>query len=301
MIYKTRSESIELKKMRILNLRMELSERDKRYYYNLRMGYEGEVLFDSMAEKLQCDCLVLNDLLLKVNNSTFQIDSLIITPNSIHLIDIKNYIGDYYYKNNKIYKNPSQEIASPLTQLERSETLLRKWLTEHDFDMPVVSYVIFVNPEFTLYQASPDVPFILPTQNKQYFKQLNSNTTKLTSKHKMLADQLINAHIVESPFSQIPSYEYEKIRKGIYCKDCHSFSLVIDKNFYKCISCNNEEKIESAVLRSVDEFRLLFPERKITTKAIQEWCNFIENSGRIYKILKKNYKTLGKNRWIYFE
>ncbi|NWN98509.1 hypothetical protein NST54_16470 [Caldifermentibacillus hisashii] len=63
----------------------------------------------------------------------------------------------------------------------------------------------------------------------------------------------------------------------------------------------DEEKIESAVLRSVDEFRLLFPERKITTKAVQEWCNIIENSGRVYKILKKNYKTLGKNRWIYFE
>jgi len=287
--------------MRILNLRMELSENDKRYYYNLEKGYEGEVLFDSMAEKLQCDCLVLNDLLLKVNNSTFQIDSLIITSNSIHLVDINNYIGDYYYNNKKIYKNSGQEIASPLTQLERSETLLRKWLAEHDSSIPVVSNVIFVNPEFTLYQASPDVPFILPTQQNQFIRQLNSITTRLTSKHKMLADQLINAHIVESPFSQIPSYEYEEIRKGIYCKDYHSFSLTIDDNFCKCNSCNSEEKIESAVLRNVDEFKLLFPERKITTKTIQEWCNIIENSTRIYRILKKNFKTIGKNRWIYFE
>lgn len=43
MPFKGRVESDELKMLRILNTRMELSEEEKRHYLNLEKGYEGEV------------------------------------------------------------------------------------------------------------------------------------------------------------------------------------------------------------------------------------------------------------------
>lgn len=91
MFYKVRTESRELKIMEVLNARADLSEKDKRNYFTLRKGYEGEIQFDNMLERLQCDCLILSDLLLRASNSTFQIDSLIIVSNTVYLFDIKNY------------------------------------------------------------------------------------------------------------------------------------------------------------------------------------------------------------------
>lgn len=73
MVYKSRTESAELLILGSLNTRMNLSDKDKQHYLNLKKGYgyQGEVLFDSSIEKLQCECLILNDLLLKVNNTLF--------------------------------------------------------------------------------------------------------------------------------------------------------------------------------------------------------------------------------------
>ncbi len=76
MLYKARTKSKELLIMELLNTRMNLSSTDKQYYHSLKKGYEGEVLFDALTEKLQCECFILNDLLLNINNTNFQIDSL---------------------------------------------------------------------------------------------------------------------------------------------------------------------------------------------------------------------------------
>ena len=65
MPYKSRTESTELLILGSLNIRMNLSDKDRQHYFNLKKGYEGEVIFDSLTEKLQCECLILNDLLLK--------------------------------------------------------------------------------------------------------------------------------------------------------------------------------------------------------------------------------------------
>jgi len=71
MLYKSRTESQDLLILKSLNVRMNLPDKDKHHYLNLKKGYEGEVIFDSSVEKLECDCFILNDLLLKFNNTVF--------------------------------------------------------------------------------------------------------------------------------------------------------------------------------------------------------------------------------------
>ncbi|MEH7225104.1 nuclease-related domain-containing protein [Bacillus sp. JJ1566] len=104
MLFKARNKSGELITLEILNKRSDLSSKDKQYFLNLKKGYEGELLFDSLTEKLQCECLILNDLLLEVNNTTFQIDSSIFIDGKIHSYEVKNFEGDYYYESNKLLK-----------------------------------------------------------------------------------------------------------------------------------------------------------------------------------------------------
>ncbi|HSU79021.1 MAG TPA: NERD domain-containing protein, partial [Candidatus Angelobacter sp.] len=69
MPYKSRTKSSELLILKSLNTRMNLSVKDKQHCFNLKKGYQGEVEFDLLTEKLQSDSLILNDLLLKFNNT----------------------------------------------------------------------------------------------------------------------------------------------------------------------------------------------------------------------------------------
>jgi hypothetical protein len=84
--------------------RMNLSEMEQIQYSNLLKGFEGELSFDKLLEEnIQGERYIMNDLLFEVNNSFFQIDTLVISQGMIHLFDIKNYMGDYYIKSDLLY------------------------------------------------------------------------------------------------------------------------------------------------------------------------------------------------------
>lgn len=301
MPYKSRNESIELLILKTLNSRISLSDKDKQYYFNLKKGNEGEILFDTLTDKLQCECLILNDLLLKVNNTMFQIDALVILSDTIYLFEVKNYEGDYYYESDRLYKKPKSEITNPLNQLSRSESLLRQLLQNLGFNIPIHASVVFINPGFTLYQAPLNKPFIFPTQVNSYIKKLNMITRKLDKKHWLLADKLISLHIKDSPFKLLTAYDYDQLRKGITCIKCTSFSISVQGKKCVCEECGYEEEVEAAVMRNVTEFRLLFPDQRITTNVIHDWCKVVESKRRIRKILERNFEKVGVHQWTFYE
>ena len=301
MLYKSRSESAELRILKSLNTRMNLSDNDKQRYFSLQKGYVGEVLFDSVTSKLQCECLILNDLLLKQNNTTFQIDSLLIHSETIYLFEVKNFEGDYFYESDRLYKNSKSEITNPLTQLSRSESLLRQLLQNLGYTIPINASVVFINPEFTLYQTPLTKPFIFPTQINRYLRNLNNIPSKLNKKHKMLADQLISFHIKDSPFKQLPTYEYDQLQKGIPCAKCSSFTISVEGKKCVCNECGHEENVVNAVIRNVEEYKLLFPNRKITTNDIYTWCTEVKSKKTIQRLLEKNYSKIGIHQWSFYE
>ncbi|HLR60711.1 MAG TPA: nuclease-related domain-containing protein [Pseudogracilibacillus sp.] len=301
MAYKTRTKSEELLITEFLNNRMKLSNKDKQHYLNLKKGYEGEVLFDTLTEKLQCDCLILNDLLLQANSTTFQIDTLILLQKMVFFYEVKNYEGDYYYDSEKLFKKSKREILNPLLQLARSESLLRQLIFSLGFKPQIDASVLFINSKFTMYQAPLDQPFIFPTQITNYLNQLNATPSRITDRHYQLADKLISLHMTRSPYKQIPSYSYRQLRKGIVCANCHSFSVNVIKWKCVCKTFRHEELVADAVIRSVREFKMLFPNEKITTNLIHDWCRIVPSKQRIRKYLRSNYKVVGVRQWTYFE
>jgi len=299
--YKSRTESKELQALRYLNTRMNLSSKDKQHYLYLKKGFEGEVMFDLLTETLQCECLILNDLLFKVNNTLFQIDSLIICSEALYLFEVKNYDGDYLYESDKFYTKNKTEIINPLHQLGRSEALLRQLLEKLGYKLPINSSVVFISPEFTLYQAPINRPIIFPTQTKRYLQTLNNTPSKINTKHRMLADKLISLHLVDSPYHQLPPYDYKQLRKGISCVKCDSFSISVEGMNCICKECGEEELVTASVLRSIEELIFLFPNQKITTNIVHDWCKVITSKKRISRILGKYLKVTNVRRWSTYE
>ncbi|WP_449540229.1 nuclease-related domain-containing protein [Ferdinandcohnia sp. Marseille-Q9671] len=301
MIYKSRTETADMLVSKSLYHRLDLSNKEKQYHSNLIKGYEGEVMFDTLTEKLECECLVLNDLLLQFNNTTFQIDSLLITSDVLYLFEVKNYEGDFYYDSDRLYTKTKIEINNPLVQMSRSESLLRQLLQSHGFTIPVQAFCIFINPAFTLYQAPLHKPFIFPTQLHAFCKNLNMLSAKLNKKHRALAEKLDFLHIENSPFRNYSAYEFEQLRKGILCESCKSFSIDVVGRKCICRDCGNEEMVVDAVKRSVEELKLVFPDMRITTNLVYEWCRVVESKKRIGRILDKHYKRIGVHQWSYYE
>lgn len=302
MILKHRTESDELLIMRSLHTRMKLTDKDKFHYLNLEKGYEGEVKFDLLAECIQEERLIINDLLLDVNNSVFQIDTLFISQAGIHLLDVKNFQGDFYLNSDKLYvAATNRECKNPLGQLERSSTLFRQLLQSLKMNYLVDSAVIFINPEFTLFQAPMDQSIILSTQINRFFTDLNKTSSKLNEGHKKLAQNLLSLHLTKNPHSKIPEYRYDQLQKGFYCKTCRSFLVSIKNYGFVCKQCGKFEKTEQAILRHAREFQLLFPEWKITTQIIYDWCNVELHKRTISRVLKKHYTLCGNTRDSYYK
>ena len=301
MPYKARSESVVLKTLRLLNKRMKLTEDDQRYYQNQEKGYAGEVQFDVFTEKLQRSCYILNDLLLENNKSSFQLDSSLIFQGTYSLFEVKNFEGEYVYDAEYFKTLSGRDIQNPLDQLKRSKLLLSQLLQSLGSKLTVEAYVIFINPQFTLYQTPPDLPFILPTQLDRFMSKLDQKPSLLNQSHKNLADKLISLHQTESPYTQLPMYEYDQIKKGMTCKVCHSFSVSVVGKKVVCKECGCEEMVALAIMRNVEEFKLLFPERKITTNIIQDWCGIVPCKKTISRSLGKNLKIIGKGQWAFYE
>jgi len=300
MLIKPRYESEELKTLRCLNDRMHLSTKDATYYLNLEKGFSGEQEFDIWSEDLPDDWLILNDLLFEINNTVFQIDSALIDHQTIYLIEVKNYEGDFYIKDDKWYTLNKSEIKNPLLQLERNETLFRQLLQELRINATIKSYIIFINPNFQLYQAPINHSIIFPTQLNRFKNKLSMKASKVKSTNFKSLEQLLSVHLDVSPYKKLPSYEYDQLEKGILCSECHTIIDNVQEEILVCARCGCIEGIESAILRSIVEYKILFPDRKITTSTIYNWCNGLKSKRTIRRVLFKNFKHMGINNASYY-
>ncbi|MBS4192662.1 NERD domain-containing protein [Bacillus sp. FJAT-49705] len=302
MLIKQRTEPEELKLLRFLNARMELSGKEKNIYLNLEKGLKGELWFDNWIENFSSEWFVLNDLLLESNNSVFQIDTLLITADKMYLFEIKNYEGDFYIQGDKWYTISKSEIKNPILQLERSEMLFRRLLQELGFSSPIESYLIFVNPDFFLYQTPFNLPIVFLSQLNRFKNKLIMNEGILKKRHSKFAEQLVSICLKESPYTRLPKYNYDQLERGVTCAYCYSLmdSLTEGEEIIVCKECGGKENVFSAILRSTEEYKLLFPDRKITTNEIFEWCRGVKSSRSIRRILSEKYELKGHGKYSFF-
>jgi hypothetical protein len=303
MLLKPRTETDLLKLFEFLNKRMKLTEGELKQYLYLKKGYEGEVAFDQLtAANLNNEIYILNDIMLEINHSKFQIDSSLIIQDTIIPCEIKNIEGNYFYKDDEFHlcgaKNP---ITNPLHQVKRAETLLQQYLKKNGFHFRILPYLVFIHPKFFLYQAPQNDTIIFTPQLSSFMEKLNSKPSNLNGMQLKLADKLKADHIIEPPYSKLPPYKFHSLQKGITCAICNSFCITCGERKVRCNHCGFEEDVESAVLRSVEELRLLFPDIKITTNIIHDWCKVVESRKTIRKFLKKNFNVVGSKQWTYYE
>ncbi|MFD2130261.1 nuclease-related domain-containing protein [Pseudogracilibacillus auburnensis] len=224
---------------------MNLSTNDKQNIESLHKGYIGERKFyNLLCNFSSTNQIELFDLLLESNNTEFQIDSLIISENTIFCLKVKHFEGDFYLERDKWYAVASgKEIRNPLLQLQRTDYLFKQLLQNLNVHTTVKSYIIFINEEFTLYQSPLNEPIIFPIQLKRFIKKLILDPKQPpTMQQRNVGKKLISMHIEESMHSRLPSYEYHQLQKGITYRTCSEFLSSINKMKLKCQGCGTKNQ-----------------------------------------------------------
>ncbi|CAM3902928.1 nuclease-related domain-containing protein [Mesobacillus zeae] len=92
---------------------------------NRKAGYKGELESDYHLSLLpEKDYFILHDIRLPHNDTFFQIDSLIICPGFILILDVKNFYGTIHLhpKSDQMvreYEGKEQGFSNPLVQAKR--------------------------------------------------------------------------------------------------------------------------------------------------------------------------------------
>lgn len=282
--------------LRSLHPRMELSPSDLQQYERLKKGHEGEQQFALILASIENDWIPLHSLLLEYQESLFQLDAVLITSETIFLFDIKNIDGEYYIEEENWFTITGKDMKNPLHQLHRSTTLFWRFLQDHGLHFSVSPYLIFLNPEFTLYQAPRNLPAILLTQLPAFIRKLQTMSSRITKHHKKLAEILLRSHIEETLFSRPPEYHYEQLKKGVVCSICQSLETMVEGQTVICRSCGERERLRSAVLRSVEELQILFPNEKLTTNIVYDWCGGLASKKSIRNTLQKHFIQIGHEK-----
>lgn len=260
--------------LNLLSKRIKLPSEIQTTHKRLRTGYAGEkTFFDNLGENITSQAIRLFDLHFKVDNSECQIDSLIIFQNKLLLFEIKNYQGNYVIHNHDWYTLSNLKMRNPLHQVQRTELLLNEFLKQHQISLNVEAYLVFVHPSFFLYQAPVNNQIIFPSQLSPFLKKLNNHPTHLTKRHHDLVRLFHEKQLATSMYESIPVFEYEDLEKGIVCKKCQHFMKRETQVLLSCRGCEYVSDINSAIIRSVDEYHLLFPKKRITVSDMSHWMN----------------------------
>lgn len=278
---KVREKPKSLCVMECLRGRMAFSKEEERSYWQGVRGYEGECCFDSFTK----DFVPINDLTIK-EGQTAQLDTLLVTEYTLYLFDVKNFDGQIMVRDGILYHNQERLVNNPLERLERAKVLLEKKLLLHHIRIPVVANLVFINPDMIIYGHHPDLPILLHPQIKPYLEKISRGSLVKVEK---LAQMVADFHTEDNPYTalQMMKYEYDNLKKGIFCPSCRVSMNAVSGRTVQCRKCAYKNSKTQAFLRMMDEYHILFPDKKVSVQNMYEWCGGMISKRTIHTLFER--------------
>ncbi|HLR15824.1 MAG TPA: nuclease-related domain-containing protein [Bacillota bacterium] len=295
----TKSQSLQA--LDALKRRGELSQVNQSTFHRLTSGYQGEQLFYNLLKKgLHSHPITLFDVQLNIQGGTCQIDAMLIFQHEILLFEVKNFNGEYVIQDDRWYTLDKKSIRNPLHQLQRTELLLQQYFNSQQVILPVKSYLIFIHPEFTLYNAPHNLPIILPSQLNRFIRQLDNIPCRIGEQHHDISRLLRSNHSQVSPFEQAIEFTEDTLKTGILCEKCSGTMEEYNLRKVSCPHCSRVEDFAPAIFRGIEDFYYLFPNRQITVKNIYDWLHHSVSKHKIRKTLSSKLTKEGSGRGTHY-
>ena len=119
----------------------------------MEAGFSGEMKVDWYLKELRLSSIffILQDLIIPRLHSTLQLDTVLITPKFICILEIKNMTGEFHsdsegYQFYRIKKDGVKEPQrSPEIQLRRAVRTIQPLLQQAQIDLPLIGIIVFAS------------------------------------------------------------------------------------------------------------------------------------------------------------
>lgn len=261
-------------------------------------GYRGEAQLDYYLQLIadKDEAAILRDLRLPYESTFFQIDTLIIFPKLIFIIEVKNISGivqlDPVFKQMIRISNEKEEsFKDPISQAELHRYQLQQWLQVRKLPLPPIEwFVVFTNPA-TIIKTKDDTNKIF--QRVFHVEHLLLKIRELLANYdksvltindvKKLRRKLIQQH--EPPqynFLSFYNIDLRELRAGVQCPQCDQLPMKRIHGKWKCRFCGAISK--DAHIQALQDYFLLWKDT-ITNKECREFLH-LESSKTANTILK---------------
>ncbi|GAA0357871.1 hypothetical protein GCM10008932_08280 [Alkalibacterium iburiense] len=144
-----------------------------------------------------------------------------------------------------------------------------------------------------------DKAFIFSYKIEEHLSVLDRTNFSQQNKQKQLIHLLMQHHQENYRSNELPTYEYSDLKKGIYCPECFSFEHTNTLRNRTC-QCGFKETIVEALVRSIEENSVLFPNDKITVSVVYDWLDKEYDKQKIQRTLKNHFQVKGENKGTYY-
>ncbi|WP_167449569.1 NERD domain-containing protein [Halobacillus trueperi] len=268
-------------------------------------GWHGEQSLDFHLDYLKEPHSILHNLRLHDGHHFFQIDTLILFPTFILIIESKNMKGQIsIHREKKEMRRDLEGFQDPVEQAERQRDLLEEWLLRHmGLTVPVDFLVVFTNRKCTLEFDSFDsrihekviraTSLVGAIERKKGFYQ-----EEVLTRVEMMR---VGRALADAHQELVPDYmkrfnlNYSDLQKGVRCPECGKYFMRKTPRRWKCAHCH---------CTSVNAYELALKEYAILvskTMSIREGQDFLRIGSRhvVYRILSAYAQsTIGGGRYV---
>ncbi|MTH54349.1 NERD domain-containing protein [Bacillus mangrovi] len=276
-------------------------------------GYKGELAADyQLTYADHKNLTILHDLRLPIQSRYFQIDSLVLTPCFVLILEIKNIAGTIHFDpafNQFVRTKDGVEtaFADPILQADRLEKHFGDWLETNKFTkLPILDLVVISNPR-TIIKTVSSYEHVLKKTVIHAGKLLSVVTEiQKTYKKRILTDKdlkrmvkTLNKQHTENNQPIMDRFEIKKsdIISGVFCQECGRKTERIHGNWF-CRLCKSKSK--TAHLNAIDDYGLLI-DSVISNKAAREFLGIPSSAGATRLLQSLNLKPSGKNKGRTYE
>ncbi len=287
--------------LRALNRRGALDNDLKSELYRLNQGALGEqFVFDCLKEFGMDHWAVVQNLWLELFGK-FECDVFLTTENMNYTFEIKHYNGNFKYRNNQCFLDGKLIGHNAISQAQKSSINLQTILQQENINIKTKNVLVFTG-EFCQVDIKDDVQdldIIMRHQLRDYIRKIREyeQSTLRTTVNQQSVIEILNKYKVASPqfHEPIPGEILNRLKTGLLCPECSSLATFNGK-MYMYYECGYHELIEEALVRTVNEYGVIYGKKYFTTKEIKVFINQILSDRTILKYLNKNFERIGNSR-----
>lgn len=273
--------------------------------YRTEAGYAGEIKVDRYLESIDFAerVHIFADLQLSINPKfAIQIDTLILTPSSVFILEIKNIAGTLTYIPNPPHFECTYEdkksivIDCPIMQLDNNRTGLDMWLERNGFPIQSTGMIVMANNKTSVKNAPPGMPIMYAKHLPLYFRTKEEGKAALTdSQYYSLIEKLRQDQQQYNPYPLCERYRIDKthINKGIICSACNIKIDRVNHMVWICPACKLKTKHPFA--EGLKDWFMLM-KNTISNEECRDFFQLKDKYAANYILKSLPLKRIGKSR-----